>query len=81
MGAVIWQKVTTSDAVGGGIQMGSYPRSRFLNGTAYEFTKQPQTTIIFEGEIQKQPYIFKDLHALDKKVDIKNFNDEIKRLA
>lgn len=38
MGAVIWQKVTTSNSTGGGIQMGSYPYPR--NGILkidYEF--------------------------------------------
>ncbi len=38
MGAVIWQKVTTSNTTGGGIQMGSYPYPR--NGVLkldYEF--------------------------------------------
>lgn len=38
MGAVIWQKVTTSNTTGGGIQMGSYPYPR--NGIVkldYEF--------------------------------------------
>lgn len=38
MGAIIWQKVTTSNTTGGGIQMGSYPNPR--NGILkldYEF--------------------------------------------
>lgn len=38
MGAIIWQKVTTSNTTGGGIQMGSYPNPR--NGIIkidYEF--------------------------------------------
>lgn len=42
-----------------------------LNGTIYEFTKQKPATAHFEEEIQKLPYIFKDPHALDKKIDIK----------
>jgi len=25
MGAILWQKVTTSNTTGGGVQMGSYP--------------------------------------------------------
>ena len=38
MGAIIWQKVTTSNTTGGGVQMGSYPYPR--NGILkldYEF--------------------------------------------
>lgn len=38
MGAIIWQKVTTSNTTGGGVQMGSYPNPR--NGIIkidYEF--------------------------------------------
>lgn len=38
--------------------------------TTYEFLKQKETAD-FEKEIQKQPYIFKDPHKLDKKIDIK----------
>jgi site-specific DNA-methyltransferase (adenine-specific) len=42
-----------------------------LNGTTYEFVKQKETKIDFENEIQKLPYIFKDPHTLDKKIDVK----------
>ena len=38
MGAIIWQKVTTSNTTGGGVKMGSYPYPR--NGILkldYEF--------------------------------------------
>jgi site-specific DNA-methyltransferase (adenine-specific) len=42
-----------------------------LNGTTYEFTKQEETRINFESEIKLLPYIFKDSHTLDKKIDIK----------
>jgi len=42
-----------------------------LNGTTYEFLKQHLSKIDFENEIQKQPYIFKDPHTLDKKIDVK----------
>ncbi len=42
-----------------------------INGTVYEFVKQQETQINFEKEIQRLPYIFKDPHALDKKIDIK----------
>jgi DNA modification methylase len=38
--------------------------------TSYEFVKQ-ETIINFEEEINKLPYIFKDPHTLDKKVDPK----------
>ncbi len=41
-----------------------------INETTYEFL-QKKTTVDFEKEIQKQPYIFKDPHAFHKKVDIK----------
>jgi modification methylase len=42
-----------------------------LGGTTYEFVKQPPLNISPDDEIQKQPYIFKDPHALDKKIDVK----------
>ncbi len=42
-----------------------------LSGTTYEFIKQQELNISPEEEIQKQPYIFKDPHALDKKIDVK----------
>lgn len=41
------------------------------NGTTYEFLKQKNLDIDFIQEIQKQPYIFKDPHTLDKKIDVK----------
>jgi len=41
-----------------------------INGTIFEFKKQ-ETTIDFKKEIQMLPYIFKDPHKLDKKVDLK----------
>ena len=41
------------------------------NGTTYEFLKQKDLSIDFIQEIQKQPYIFKDPHILDKKIDVK----------
>jgi len=41
-----------------------------LNETTYEFVKQTEI-IDFEKEIQKQPYIFKDPHELNKKIDVK----------
>ncbi|MDP2366073.1 MAG: DNA methyltransferase [Ignavibacteria bacterium] len=42
-----------------------------LNGTTYEFTKQKELGINFESEIKLLPYIFKDPHTFDKKIDIK----------
>lgn len=42
-----------------------------LNGTTYEFVTQQSELMDFEREIQKLPYIFKDPHTFDKKIDIK----------
>ena len=42
-----------------------------MNGTTYDFLNQDNLNIDFEKEIQKQPYIFKDPHTLDKKIDVK----------
>ncbi len=42
-----------------------------LNGTTYDFVKQENTKTDFENDIQKQSYIFKDPHTLDKKIDVK----------
>jgi len=42
-----------------------------LNETTYEFLQQEVIQINFEEEIQKLPYIFKDPHTLDKKIDVK----------
>ncbi len=42
-----------------------------LNETTYEFSQQKAVTTDFEKEIQKQPYVFKDPHTLDKKIDVK----------
>ena len=42
-----------------------------LNGTTYEFIKQQPIYTDFEKQIQQLPYIFKDPHILDKKIDIK----------
>jgi len=46
-------------------------RQQDLNGTTYEFVKQENTKTDFENDIQEQPYIFKDPHTLDKKIDVK----------
>lgn len=42
-----------------------------MHGTTYEFLKQENVQADFAEEIQKQPYIFKDPHILDKKIDVK----------
>lgn len=42
-----------------------------LNGTTYEITKQKEVSINFESEIKLLPYVFKDPHTFDKKIDIK----------
>lgn len=39
--------------------------------TRYEFVKQNSLSTDFKNEIQKLPYIFKDPHTLDKKIDVK----------
>ena len=42
-----------------------------INSTTYEFIKQENHEIDIEKEIQNLPYIFKDPHTLDKKIDVK----------
>jgi site-specific DNA-methyltransferase (adenine-specific) len=42
-----------------------------LSGTEYEFLTDT-TTLNFQEEIEKLPYIFKDPHRLDKKIDPKD---------
>ncbi len=42
-----------------------------IQGTTYEFNIQKKQDIDYQLEIQKLPYIFKDPHTLDKKIDIK----------
>jgi len=42
-----------------------------INGTTYSFINQERQVIDFEKEIQTLPYIFKDPHVLDKKIDVK----------
>jgi len=61
MGAIIWQKVTTSNSTGGGVQMGSYPYPR--NGIIkldYEFI------LIFKklGEAPKPSMKIKELSKM-----------------
>jgi modification methylase len=42
-----------------------------ISGTTYEIIKQKESAIDFESNIQNLPYIFKDPHTLDKKIDVK----------
>jgi DNA modification methylase len=46
-------------------------RQKDINGTTYEFIKQKLPQIDFQNEIKNLPYIFKDPHTLDKKIDVK----------
>lgn len=52
-----------------------------MQGTTYEFIKHENLQTNFAAEIQKQPYIFKDPHTLDKKIDVKKlqFGSKIDR--
>ena len=42
-----------------------------LFGAKYEFIEQKKIDIDFKNEINKLPYVFKDFHAFDKKIDPK----------
>ncbi|MEP7170033.1 MAG: DNA methyltransferase [Bacteroidota bacterium] len=42
-----------------------------IHNTTFEFLKQKPTLTDFDKEIEKQPYIFKDPHSLNKKIDVK----------
>jgi len=42
-----------------------------INGTTYEFIKQEEVKINYDEEIKLLPYIFKDPHAFDNKIDVK----------
>lgn len=44
-----------------------------LVGTTYELVKQQPVKNDFVEEINKLPYIFKDPHVFDKKIDVKKF--------
>lgn len=44
---------------------------RNADETTYEFINQNKLKINFEDEIELLPYIFKDPHSLDKKIDVK----------
>lgn len=45
-----------------------------ISGTTYEFLKQKEANLDIEKEIQKLPYIFKDPHTFDKKIDVKTLH-------
>lgn len=42
-----------------------------INDTTYEFVQQKPITTDFVREIQSLPYIFKDPHSFDKRIDVK----------
>jgi site-specific DNA-methyltransferase (adenine-specific) len=42
-----------------------------IHGTSFEFIKQEPETIDFTRAIESLPYVFKDPHTLDKKIDVK----------
>lgn len=42
-----------------------------IHNTSFEFVRQKTLTVDFANEIKKLPYIFKDPHTLDKKIDVK----------
>jgi site-specific DNA-methyltransferase (adenine-specific) len=42
-----------------------------IHNTIFEFIIQQPLTVDFAKEIEKLPYIFKDPHTLDKKIDVK----------
>jgi site-specific DNA-methyltransferase (adenine-specific) len=48
-------------------------RQKDMIGTTYEFVIQQHVINDFEKEISKLPYIFKDPHTFDKKIDLKKF--------
>lgn len=48
-------------------------RQKDMIGTTYEFVIQQSVINDFEKEINKLPYIFKDPHTFDKKIDLKKF--------
>ena len=67
MGAIIWQKVTTSNTTGGGVQMGSYPYPR--NGILkldYEFI------LVFKklGDAPKPTKEQKEFDALEEEISL-----------
>lgn len=49
----------------------SVSQNKMFEEHIYNFTKQGHLKIDFNKEIEKLPYLFKDPHKLDKKIDIK----------
>lgn len=43
----------------------------FFDDAIIDFVKQPEMAFNFETKIKELPYIFKDTHKLDKKIDVK----------
>ncbi|HRP01110.1 MAG TPA: DNA methyltransferase [Candidatus Kapabacteria bacterium] len=53
------------------IKMKLEVQQKDLNGTSYEFVEQKPIKTDFDKKIKEQPYIFKDPHTLNKKIDVK----------
>lgn len=49
----------------------SVNENKIFEEHSYEFVNQGNIQIDFKKEIENQPYIFKDPHKLDKKIDVK----------
>jgi modification methylase len=49
----------------------SYNENKMFEEHSYEFISQRNVHLDFKKEIENQPYIFKDPHKLDKKIDVK----------
>ena len=49
----------------------SFNENKMFEEHSYEFISQRNIHLDFQKEIEDQPYIFKDPHKLDKKIDIK----------
>ncbi|MCL5031426.1 MAG: thermonuclease family protein [Bacteroidetes bacterium] len=49
----------------------SVKENKIFEEHSYEFVKQGNIQLDFQKEIENQPYIFRDPHKLDKKIDVK----------
>lgn len=49
----------------------SITENKIFEEHSYEFVKQGNIQVDFQKEIEDQPYIFRDPHKLDKKIDVK----------
>jgi site-specific DNA-methyltransferase (adenine-specific) len=49
----------------------SVDENKIFEEHSYEFVKQEIIQVDFQKEIENQPYIFRDPHKLDKKIDVK----------